>query len=168
MDQIIIFCAQYLVFLVILAAGIYWLTLARRQKVSFMVFGLIAGITAYLLAKVGGTLFDNPRPFVNNNVVPLFTHAADNGFPSDHTLFTAVIAATVWSFSKKWGVVFFAFCIIVGGSRVLAHVHHVIDIVGAIGFAVLGAAVAYAATKKLLHAKTNRLHGTTKNSTHHL
>jgi len=143
MDSIIIFCAKYLIFIVGLLALGYWFTLPKKQKVEIVIYGIITGIIAFILAKLSGIVFNDPRPFISDHVTALFSYTADNGFPSDHTLVTAAIAATVFSVSKKWGIGLLVLSVIIGTSRVLAHVHHPIDIAGSLVFAAIGALVAY-------------------------
>ncbi|HWZ65566.1 MAG TPA: phosphatase PAP2 family protein [Patescibacteria group bacterium] len=150
MDSIIIFCAQYLYLIIGFIAGIYWLTLPKKQKLRMVLFGIIAMATAFAMAKFAGMFYFDPRPFVTQNIAPLFPHVADNGFPSDHTLLTATIAVIIYSASKKLGLVLMAMAIIVGLSRILAHVHSPIDIVGSLAFAVASGLLAYYLTNKLI------------------
>ncbi len=147
--SVVVLIAQDMLFVVGLIALIYWFRLDTQNKVKFLIFGIITGLVALLLAKVGGSLFYNARPFVSDNLVALMPHAADNGFPSDHTLLSAAIAVSVYYFSKKLGLVLFGLAIIIGVSRVLAHVHHPIDIIGSLIFAVIGGLVAYWLTPKI-------------------
>jgi undecaprenyl-diphosphatase len=74
----------------------------------------------------------DPRPFVQGNFTPLLPHAADNGFPSDHTLLAAAIAFATFHFNKKLGLFLLLLAILVGVARILAGVHHVADIAGSI------------------------------------
>lgn len=143
MNLIIVIIAKYLVFAMIVAAGIYWLTLPKKQKIETVIFACIASIIAIVLARVGSSLFYDTRPFVANHVAPLFAHGNDNGFPSDHTLIAALIAATIITVSKKWGTTLLVCAILIGASRVLAHVHSPIDILGSLGMVAIGGALAY-------------------------
>ncbi|HEY8992838.1 MAG TPA: phosphatase PAP2 family protein [Candidatus Microsaccharimonas sp.] len=143
MNSLIILCAKDLLYLAALLGLIYWLFLANKQKKYLIIFGAITGIVAFILAKVGSTLFYNARPFVSEHLTPLIQHATDNGFPSDHTLLAASIAVTVFAVSKKWGIGFMVLAIIIGASRVMAHVHHPIDIIGSLVFSFIGGMVAY-------------------------
>ena len=87
---------------------------------------------SYIIAKVVGHLYFDPRPFVVGHFTPLLSHAADNGFPSDHTLFGAAIAAVIFRFSRKTGTFLLFLAIFVGVARVFAGVHHTVDIAGSI------------------------------------
>jgi undecaprenyl-diphosphatase len=150
MNQIVILCAKYLFIVVALLAFVYWLKLAKRQKIEVIIFGIITLAAAFVLAKLGGAVFYDARPFVSDHVASLFPYVADNGFPSDHTLFSAAIAVTIYSVSKRWGSILGGLAILVGISRVLAHVHHPIDIVGSLIFAVLAGLIAYAVTPRIM------------------
>lgn len=165
----IVFCAKYLIIVIGLFALGYWLTLPRKQKTEVLIMGAIIGIVAFILAKTGSAMFVDPRPFVSDGVTPLFAYTADNGFPSDHTLLGVVITMALLSVSRKWAVNIFVLTVIIGASRVLAGVHHPIDIVGSIVFGALGGVVAIYITPKIIdslasskYAKMLGLHRITK------
>ena len=150
MDMFIVFCAKYLIIVIGLLALGYWLTLPRKQKTEVLVMGIITGIVALILAKAGGALFTDPRPFVSDHITPLFPYTADNGFPSDHTLLGMTVTMALLSVSRRWALNVFVLTIVVGASRVLAGVHHPIDIVGSILFGALGGVVAIYASSKVI------------------
>lgn len=150
MDLVIILCAKYLIFLFGLAAFAYFLILSKKLKIKVIIFGIITTIIAFILAKIGSSLFYDARPFVSDHVTALFKYTADNGFPSDHTLLSASIAITIFAISRKWGIGFLIISIIIGTSRVLAHVHHPIDILGGIIFALIGGFFAFYVSPKIL------------------
>jgi undecaprenyl-diphosphatase len=157
MHSSIVFCAQYLIFGLALAAAVYWLTIPKRHKLDMVIFGAITVAIAYLLAKIGSALFYDTRPFVSGHVTAFIGHSKDNGFPSDHMLFGAVVAVTVWSASKKLGTVLGVLALVVGIARVLAHVHHAIDILGSCIFAAVGGLVAWYVTPHITrHLLKNR------------
>ena len=58
--------------------------------------GVISLPLTYVLGVIARSLYFNPRPFMVSGVEPLISHAADNGFPSDHTLLLASIASLVF------------------------------------------------------------------------
>lgn len=134
MNLIIIFFATNVfpisIAIFVLYVGYLWrknkekcLSLARLSLISFPL--------TYLLAKIAGYIIHDPRPFVVEHIKPLIAHAADNGFPSDHTLLTSVIASVIYVYNKKLGMVLFVISIAIGSARVLAGIHHPLDIVGA-------------------------------------
>ncbi|EKD59061.1 MAG: Bacitracin transport permease protein BCRC [uncultured bacterium] len=129
-DMLIIFGAKYLIFFAIVFAGLYFLSLSRESKRRTIVFAIIALPLSYVAAKISSYFYYDARPFVVGNFTSLIPHAADNGFPSDHTLLASGLAGIILLFDKKKGAVLAGVAILVGVSRVLAGVHHATDIVG--------------------------------------
>src|SRR5450759_555305 len=84
MDTLIVITAKYALFLSLVITAYVWLRLPRRQKWEFVVWAFLGGAIALALVKLGGALYVDQRPFVIHHIAPLFPHAADNGFPSDH------------------------------------------------------------------------------------
>jgi undecaprenyl-diphosphatase len=132
MDALIKFCAKYLFIFVVLIFVYAWLKADRRYKTRMGMAVVLAGIVASIVDKVAGKLYYDPRPFVTHNVTPLIAHAADNGFPSEHTLFTFTIAAVLYFYRPKLSYLAFGLALLVGLGRVAAHVHSPIDIIGGI------------------------------------
>lgn len=150
MNNIIIFSAKYVVFIIPLVAFIYWLTLGKKQKIQLALYGIITlGIT-FILTRVGSAVYFDPRPFADGSVTALLPHAADNGFPSDHTALAASVAVAVFLANKKIGISLAVLAIIVGVARVAAHVHSPIDILGSMLFACIGGLIAYLVTPHIL------------------
>lgn len=143
MDSIIIFCAKYLFIFVVALIGLLWLKLSKKDKMSLALSVIAAGIIAVVLDKLAGKLYFDPRPFTNHAVKPLFTHAADNGFPSEHTLFTVTLSTASYFYNKRVGIAAFTLSLIVGIARVMAHVHSPIDIIGAIAIGLVAGAAGF-------------------------
>jgi undecaprenyl-diphosphatase len=129
-NSIIVFVAQYFLYLAVAIVAVFWLRSSRSTKIEIFVRLLIGGILALILAMIASHLYYDTRPFVSRHVTPLFTHAPDNGFPSDHALFTSFLGFTIALFSRKIGAVLLVIAVLVGAARVAAHVHNPIDIVG--------------------------------------
>ncbi|HEY1761092.1 MAG TPA: phosphatase PAP2 family protein [Acidimicrobiales bacterium] len=125
--------------LVILA--VYWLRVGRKEKVNIIWQLLIGGLLALLLSTIASHVYYDTRPFVTEHVVPIIAHAADNGFPSDHTLLTAFIGFTIYLHSRAVGGVLLLVALLVGIARVAAHIHHPIDIVGSFVIAAISVAI---------------------------
>jgi undecaprenyl-diphosphatase len=129
----------FIVSLAILA--VYWLRVGRREKVNIVWQLLIGGLWALLLSTIASHVYYDTRPFVTEHVVPIIAHAADNGFPSDHTLLTAFIGFTIYLHSRAVGGVLLLVALLVGIARVAAHIHHPIDIVGSFVIAAISVAL---------------------------
>ncbi len=130
MDTLFIFGAKYLMVFALLIGTAFFFIQSRDTQKRMLLFAITAGILALLTALVAGYLYTDPRPFVIGNFLPLIPHAADNGFPSDHTLMTALAAAVVYPFNRRVSVILWLITVLVGISRVYVGVHHPIDIIG--------------------------------------
>ncbi|HEX7536733.1 MAG TPA: phosphatase PAP2 family protein [Dermatophilaceae bacterium] len=135
MDALIVAVSQYLLYFVLLAAAVIWLYLPRPDKVGMAAQAIVA-----LVIKLAAGIYTDPRPFVvDPSIKPLFAHPADNGFPSDHTALAATVALVVMMYRRWLGAGLLAAGIVLGASRVAAHVHHAPDI--AAGVLIAGLAV---------------------------
>ncbi len=143
MDAVIVFIAQYFFVLSIAVAGLVWLRVPAGQKWTLAVTGVAGGLLGLGLITVAGLLYYEPRPFVTQHIHPLFAHAADNGFPSDHATLTMFLAVCVLFYSRLWGGVLVGNALLVGTARVLAHVHSPLDIVAGFVFAAVAALLAH-------------------------
>jgi len=141
MDSIIVFGAKYLFVFVVLVFCWGWLKANRSYKIQMAAAIIAAGIVAAILDKIAGKLYYDPRPFVTHHITPLVAHAADNGFPSEHTLFTFTVAAVLYFYRPRLSYLAFGLALLVGISRVAAHVHSPIDIIGGL---VMGIAAGWA------------------------
>ncbi len=143
MNTILIFCAQYLFVFVILGLAIAWLRSNRNVKLQFAVSTVLAGIIALLLSRIAAKLYFDPRPFVSQHVKPLISHAADNGFPSDHALLTMTLTAATYFFSRKTAAIMLLLTVFVGLARIAARVHSPLDIAAGWLIGMLGAVAGY-------------------------
>jgi undecaprenyl-diphosphatase len=130
LDQLAVFGAKYLFLLILLLAGA-WAIRQRLPRVKRVVlFGAIIFTLAYIAAKIGGALYDDPRPFVVGHFTPLVPHEPDNGFPSDHVLLCSAVAAVVTMFQWPLGIVLWVMTAIVAICRVYVGIHHATDVIG--------------------------------------
>lgn len=129
-DQLIIFCAQYLPFLVAAVALWFLLRLEILKRKSALGLLMLASTVALVTDKILNRIISSPRPFVIEDVAPLFPHAADNGFPSEHVVFAMVIASLVFVYNRKLGITLGILALIIGLARIIANVHHSIDVLG--------------------------------------
>lgn len=154
MHETVIIIAKYFIVLAVLIAFAVWLRVSTPQKKRFIVLAVLGGIFSLALAKLGSKLYSDPRPFVAGHFTPYFSHAPDNGFPSDHTLLTSFLAFTTWRFSRLSGTAVLALAVLIGASRVIAGVHHWLDIAGSIVIAFIGVWLAGLLVNRFLKPKT--------------
>lgn len=149
MSALVIFTGKYLIFIIGLIAIIATLFSEKTVRNNIIILAIISFLLALAIAFVSGSLYYDPRPFVIDHFIPLIPHSPDNGFPSDHTLFGMVAAATVFIYHRKTGILLGILTILVGIARVIAGIHHPIDIIGGVLIAVAATSVAWAMLKVL-------------------
>jgi undecaprenyl-diphosphatase len=103
-------------------------------------------------------LLARPRPFVALVISPLFPHAADSSFPSDHTLAGFALATPFLLASRRLapalaGSGLLILALLIGLARVAAAIHYPSDILGS---ALLGVGLA-AGALALVRFGTGRL-----------
>jgi undecaprenyl-diphosphatase len=140
-DSLIVFVAKYFLYISIIIVGVYWLRASTNDKFSLAWKLIGGGILALAMARVGGHFYYDTRPFVAHHIKPLFAHAADNGFPSDHALLTSFLGFSMIPYSRRVATALLINAVLVGWARVAAHVHSPIDIIGSFVFAGVSAAI---------------------------
>lgn len=128
MDPLIIFLGKYLILLVVLLA--VYAVYAERKRREIILALLLAGFLAWGLSALAGALYFHPRPFVEHNIQPLFEHGPDNGFPSQHALLAAALTTVIFFYRRPLAIAALIMTLLVGASRVWAHVHSWVDILG--------------------------------------
>lgn len=140
MNEFIIFLAEYLV--VIPPIIFLYIGYRSSDRVSFVRTALLTAVLAIALSLLASAAYDNPRPFQVSGVPSLVYIDPGNGFPSRHALFSGTIAAVGMLFSPYAGAVLWLLALGVGVGRVLANVHHAIDIVASFIIAIFSAGIA--------------------------
>lgn len=153
MDNLIIFCAKYLIFIIALVVFVFWLMQPRPAKVKLAITVILGAVAAVIMIKLAEKLYYHPRPFVVENIQPLIKHGTDNGFPSEHATFSALLAVSTYFFNKRLGVGLFAAAILVGLGRIGAHVHSPIDIIAGLFIGSFAAWLGYRLAIKILQKK---------------
>ncbi len=149
MEPLIIFVAKYLILLSPLLTFYFWYQAEAETRKDILAHGLLSLPFTYILGLAGRYLYDNPRPFTIEGFEPLIKHAADNGFPSDHTLLLAALAALVTLFDRRWGTYLWVITVLVGLARVTAGVHHLADIISSILIALVATGLVYFVLKRI-------------------
>ena len=150
-NLLIIFVAEYFYLVSVLGFILYFLQSKRALKKSILILGIPSFLLSYIVAKLLALFINDPRPFVVDHIKPLILHAPDNGFPSDHTLLTMTIASIIFVYNKKLGIGLFIIALLIGVARVLAHIHHPLDIIGAAIIAVGATSIVYFLEKAILN-----------------
>jgi undecaprenyl-diphosphatase len=148
-DTLVVFCAKYLIFILASIFVIVTLLSSRPSRNGILKLAILAFPLAYIMALIASHLFYDTRPFVVEHVQPLIPHQPDNGFPSEHTLLGMVAASSVFVYHRKLGVLLAVLGILVGVSRVIAKVHHPVDIVASIAIALAATLLAWIVVRKI-------------------
>jgi undecaprenyl-diphosphatase len=147
--------ASELLFLGMLVLAFVLVAGRRRQDVRRAV--VAAGLSAALgliVAQVVSRLVDRPRPFVSHpHAVHLFAHhAADAGFPSDHTTAAFAIGTALVLRFRGWGIAVLVLATILAATRVAMGIHYPSDVLGGAVIGTASALVLYhPAVRALLH-----------------
>lgn len=119
---------------VLLGAYALLFRVPKLQKYDTYTRVLLAGLTAYTVAKIVGFLYQPTglRPFERLGVEAGASFLNNPGFPSDHVLFTMAItlAILLGAKQKKLALVAAILTLIVALGRVLALVHTPLDVIG--------------------------------------
>ena len=130
-DDLGVFLAQYLPYLLVLGAAIF-VFLFEGWKKRFLVAGeiLLSIILSWgIITNAIKFFYHAARPFQALNLAPLIMKQ-DGGFPSEHAAILFALAMTIFYFSKKLGWWYLAFALVVGLARIFAGVHWPVDILG--------------------------------------
>lgn len=133
LDKIIIFCAVWLPYLLIIGLGVFLLMHHDKPSTAardlFVI--LIAAFAAWAVARIIKIGFPLPRPFfVLQGVHPLFIPDDMQAFPSGHATFFSALAAALYLYHRRLGLWFVLAALLIGFARVAAGVHWPGDILG--------------------------------------
>src|SRR3989442_15150999 len=142
-DTLSIFAANYLWYVIIGIAVVYFLIQSRPEQKRMVILAALVLPLVYLISLLGGAFYYDPRPFVVEHFTPLIPHKPSNGFPSDHVLWSAATAAIIFPNNKYLSLLLWVPTILVGAARVHAGVHHPMDIVGSMLMAIVAASIVY-------------------------
>ncbi|MBI2625056.1 MAG: phosphatase PAP2 family protein [Candidatus Nealsonbacteria bacterium] len=139
LDYFSVFISEYFGY-IILAIFIF-LFLFNIEKYLSM---FIVGVLSSFIARFGAVelirfFLPKTRPFIENNVNLLVDRVNQSSFPSGHAAFFFALAASVYFYNKKTGLLFFAGGLLVSLARVFVGLHWPSDVLAG---AILGIATA--------------------------
>lgn len=157
MHELTIIVAQYFIAIPVLGyAYIFFRLKDSAARKTFIFQSIAAVIITTVLVKIAASLHTDARPFVRDGVHPYFGHSTDNGFPSDHTTYSALLAFLVLHYSRKIGAGLAVIALLIGSARVVAGVHHGQDIIAGFLIGAVGAVLGVYAVKAVGRISKNR------------
>jgi undecaprenyl-diphosphatase len=126
----------------LIAAWALLFLVPNKQKFEAYSRILMAGLTAYLVAKLVASIYQPAaeRPFELLGMKPGAAYLNNPGFPSDHALFATTLTLAVWfeTRRKKLTIFLLILTLVMCVGRVLALVHTPLDVMGGVLFAFVG------------------------------
>lgn len=129
MPRTLVFLAQYLPEMIVIAAGIF---LFLKKDLRFFFYCLTISLIALGLAQIVRSAVYVPRPFVAQGIEPLIPMSPESSFPSGHAAFTFTFAFSFWQ-KRRFRMIaglFFVAAVVVSILRVAGLVHSPTDIIG--------------------------------------
>src|SRR3989304_6835582 len=103
-NDIILFLASFLIWIMFLGLGILWFIDGRIRKEQVL-HSIFASFIAWIVAEFIKQAFHIARPFQVNGLKPLtITTPLSPAFPSSHAAVVFALAVTVWFHNKKAGL----------------------------------------------------------------
>lgn len=152
-ESAVIFLATRLHMLVLLAWVLFLFYIKKETRLRMILLTSISLPISFLISRVASYFYFNPRPFVVDGFESLVFHVADNGFPSDHMLLVSTLSMAVFAVNRTVGFAFILLSVLVGLGRVMAGVHHVLDVVGSLVISILAVCLGYIFISKFVNKK---------------
>jgi len=134
-DQIMFFCAQYLIY--ILVFGVLWLGVITLSGDNFknMIKLIMTAITFYIITGWSlALIWKHRRPIVELVEIKELLKPIQvwKSFPSDHTGISFIFAliAILFGCGLFWGIIFIIMASLIAFSRIYVGVHYPRDIIG--------------------------------------
>jgi len=152
LDKLGVFCAEYLMYVMVLVVLYFVFKNYRRWRDMAIVSLGSAVVARFVVAEIIKRLYNHPRPYwILTNVHLLLAKETESSFPSGHTIFVFALATGVYLYHKTLGKWLLAAAALVGIARVYAGVHWPYDIIFGAILGILTALVCDKFFKKYKH-----------------
>lgn len=141
LDALMIFCAQYLIYFLVLGVLLMWIRHHHFKNPHWRDLALVsfgsAVVGRWVVAVVIRFFYYHPRPYwVLANTHLLLAQELESSFPSGHTIFAFALATGVYIYNKRVGKWYLWLAGLIGFSRIFVGVHWPYDIIGGIAFGI--------------------------------
>jgi undecaprenyl-diphosphatase len=147
-DQLMIFGANYLIYILVLVVIFFGFSgkfhQQRASALAVLSMVIVLGLTQAIHLFIA-----EPRPFTTYNLTPLVKNPGTLSFPSLHTALMSAMAFAFTFYRSKFGPWFLGAMLWVGFARIYVGVHYPLDILGGIITGLAAAAFAWFIKGKL-------------------
>ena len=147
LDDVTRFAAQDLLYAVVLVFGILW---CRRDGLRAGLAAGLGALVAVAISAIIGDVHHSARPFIAGHYAPLFAHADDAAFPSDHLAALGAVTAGAWMSSRRIGAATAVLALMIAFARVYAGVHYVGDVTAGFVIGVAAGLLVWSAIRPLV------------------
>ncbi len=147
-DKLGIISAEYMPYLFILVEVLLYFVFKKKNLAVFAFFTMVLAIGFNHLI---GFFYEHNRPFMDGIGHNLYSHKAENSFPSDHSTFLFAIACFLFiSLKNKFAGFTLIFLALIGSfARVFIGVHYPFDVFGSIVVSIISSGFIFALKAKL-------------------
>ena len=129
LDSTAIFFARYFEYFLILVLLLFLAKNLKKYRPMVVQAFVAAILSRFVITNIIRWFFPRPRPFIENHVNLLFNYnPLESSFPSGHAAFYFAVAAIVYSYNKKAGILFYVASFLISISRVFSGIHWPSDI----------------------------------------
>ncbi len=140
-DAVGVFLAKYLLYIAVIGFFIFLFRAGspRKRIRVFVEVALAAILSRGIITEFIHFFYPVVRPFAALSAEPLFAPWTAASFPSGHAAFFFALAASLFFFSRQWGITFGVFAFVNGLARIYAGVHWPLDIAAGAAVGILSA-----------------------------
>ena len=128
LQKIVILLCRIAPWAVVAAYGITLIVLLATWNLKWIFFLIVPAVAVVVVTLLRNAL-DKPRPFERFGFTPLVGHEKGKSFPSRHTASAVVIGMACLYVNIGYGVFMLLLAAGIGVTRVMAGVHHILDVV---------------------------------------
>jgi len=140
LDFLIVFCGEYLIYLVVLFvfwhAYRLWRKHGGKAFIPYLEALVSVAIGNAVLVPVVRIFYERVRPYVAFHLTHNLLIDPAFSFPSGHTIFMFALATSIFFYDKKFGTFLYVCGILIGVARIAAGVHYPSDIFGGAVFGI--------------------------------
>ena len=125
--KVVTILCKGLPWLVVAAYGVTLVVLLCTWNLKWIFFVIVPAVTVVLVTLLRNAL-NRSRPFERYGYTPLVSHGKGKSFPSRHTACAVVIGMACYYVHPAYGIPMLVLSAAVGITRVMAGVHHIIDV----------------------------------------